>query len=379
MKRAYSCLLMILISMAIPSLVSCQSKKGNNKKSAPTLMDNYAALADTLQEVMISRYLSSDGKYYKQDNDEQTRFHYWWNAHVLDVLIDAYVRTKKDVYKQRMKTLLKGIKDANEDTYLNNYYDDMEWLGLSSLRAYEVTKDTAYLTVANILWNDILTGLNTIEGGGFCWKKDQRDYKNAPANAPAIILACRLFRVQKDNSKLEIAKNVYAWLKSTLVDPVTGVVWDGINREQNSKIDKTWIFTYTQGVFIGAALELYKTTNDKSYLDDAIKNADYTLRDEKLMPEGVMKPEGTGDGGLFKGILARYLTLLAKEKEVSKENQQRYANVIHSNAKILYEKGLRRPQMIIGSDWSKKAPDAPHDLSILLSGMMLFEAVTTLP
>ena len=34
---------------------------------------------------------------------------------------------------------------------------------------------------------------------------------------------------------------------------------------------KNWIFTYNQGTFLGAALELYKITGEKGYLNDAKK------------------------------------------------------------------------------------------------------------
>jgi len=42
-----------------------------------------------------------------------------------------------------------------------------------------------------------------------------------------------------------------------MVDPATGFVWDGKNRTGDGHIDKDWEFTYCQGVFIGAGVELY--------------------------------------------------------------------------------------------------------------------------
>lgn len=336
---------------------------------------NYVALADSLQNSMYSSFLSSNGKYFVQNNTGNTGFNYWWNAHALDVYVDAYVRTSDAKYKPRMTALITGMKDTNGGSYLNDYYDDMEWLGLSSLRAYAATQDAAFLDLTKLLWADIKTGLNTNQGGGIAWRKTQLDYKNTPANAPAIILACRLYALEKNSADLQLAKDLYAWLKSTLIDPATGLAWDGINREQNGQIDK-WMFTYNQGVFIGAGLELYKATNEQAYLNDAIKTADYLSNDVQFLPGGVMKDEGLGDAGLFKGILVRYLTLLSKDINVPKVKRDKYAGVIRFNAKALFDKGIKRPGLLIGGNWTQR-PVSSTDFSAQLSGIMLIESMTT--
>lgn len=97
----------------------------------------YGPVAETLQSTTHNSFISSNGNYYKQNNTDNSNFNYWWNAHRVDVLADGYLRTRSDVYKQRMKTLLRGIKTTNGNTYINHFYDDMEWLAISSLRAYE--------------------------------------------------------------------------------------------------------------------------------------------------------------------------------------------------------------------------------------------------
>jgi predicted alpha-1,6-mannanase (GH76 family) len=336
---------------------------------------NFKALADSIQNATYTSFLSSNGKYFIQNNSGITNFNYWWNAHALDVLVDAYIRTGDTKYKSRMTALVNGIKDTNGGTYLNDYYDDMEWLGLSSLRAYHATNDVTFLDLSKLLWSDIKTGLNTNQGGGIAWRKTQLDYKNTPANAPAIILACRLYAIEQNSADLQLAKDVYTWLKNTLVDPSTGLAWDGINRTQNGQIDK-WMFTYNQGVWIGAGLELYRATNEQSYLNDAIKAADYVINDVQFFPNGIMKAEGNGDGGLFKGILVRYLTVLSKDINVPKTKRDKYSGVINFNAKTLFDKGIKRPAMLIGPDWTQK-PGSSTDLSAQLSGLMLIEAVAS--
>ncbi|WP_158828584.1 glycoside hydrolase family 76 protein [Mucilaginibacter lacusdianchii] len=360
-------------------MTSCLKDKAfplyDDKPVAP-ISYSWALTADSIQDKTYTSYLSANGKYFKENNVDKTTFHYWPNAHMLDVLVDAYLRTKNDVYKQRMLSLLNGIKESNGNKLPNDFYDDMEWLALSSLRSFEATNDNTYLDAANVLWTDIKTGRNDIQGDGIGWNKSRTYFKNTPANAPAIIFAARLYRLQKNAADLQIAKELYTWLKGKLVDPSSGIVWDGVNYNNDGAIT-TNKYTYNQGVFIGAGLELYKVTNDVNYLNDAVRTANATMKDLDLSPGGILRDEGQGDGGLFKGILVRYMTLLAQEPAVSKTDKDAMINYLKFNATTLYSQGISRPQLLINSNWKSK-PGASVDLTTQLSGMMMIEAAATL-
>jgi predicted alpha-1,6-mannanase (GH76 family) len=362
--------------------VSAPSGKRNTLIFPPVKTANvnykWKALADSLQKVTYQKFISGDGKYFIQNSAGNTDFNYWWNAHALDVLVDAYQRTQDAHYKQQMVSLLAGIKEKNNGSFPNDYYDDMGWLALSSLRAYSATNETSFLETTTLLWEDIQGGWNTNQGGGIAWRKSQLDYKNTPANGPAVILAARLYRLHKKAEDLTWAKKIYGWLKNRLVDPATGLVWDGINREGNGRIDKHWKFTYNQGLLIGAALELYKTTGEPSYLNDAIKTADYMINDIGLSPGGVLKDEGKGDAGLFKGIFVRYLALLLQEAGLPAAKRSTYQQFLKLNAETLYRKGILRPALLIDSSWIEKpAQGAAIDCSTQLSGLMLIEAAAS--
>lgn len=334
----------------------------------------YAQTADTLQDKTYTTFISSNGNYFVANNAGSTVFNYWPNAHTLDIFTDGYLRTKNDIYKQRMSSLLAGIKTSNGGLS-NNFYDDMEWLSLSTLRAYSATNDAAYLTAAHTLWTDIQTGENNNQGGGIAWRKNQLDYKNTPANAPAIIFAARLYMLEKNEADLATAKRLYTWLKKTLLDP-SGIIWDGINANGDGQISK-WKFTYNQGVFIGAALELYHATKDAAYLTDAVNTANATMVDTDISPGGILKSEGQGDGGLFKGILVRYMTLLALDADVNEADRTKLITFLKFNAETLYTQAIERPSFMISPDW-KKAPSGTTDLTTQLSGVMMVEAAATL-
>ena len=70
-------------------------------------------------------------------------------------------------------------------------------------------------------------------GGGIYWKESPRDSKNTCSNAPAVVLALKLYQVTNDPSYLETGKEVYKWVKSKLQDPADYLYWDCI------KIDGT--------------------------------------------------------------------------------------------------------------------------------------------
>jgi predicted alpha-1,6-mannanase (GH76 family) len=300
-------------------------------------------------------------------NLEDGVFHYWWQAHTLDSLLDAFERTGQTTCLQRADQLLQGVLKRNGGTIMNSYYDDMQWMALALLRLYDMTKDAKYLEHVQTLWEDIQTGWNEHCDGGIAWRKIQLDYKNTPANAPAVILAARLYQRFRHEHDLEFALKIYNWLQHNLVDPATGFVWDGMNRLGDGQIDKDWAFTYCQGVMMGAGLELYKVTRDTRYLQQGQRTARSGL--ERLCDaKGILPDEGNGDSGLFKGILVRYLTLVQLEHPDANILQ-----VLRYNVQSLTE--LQSP--LAGSSWQTEPRDS-IDLSVALSGVMLLESLAKL-
>lgn len=350
-------------------------KTGDTTKTTPFVY-NYGSLADSLQASTYGTFKSADGNYFIQNNTGTTTFNYWPNAHMLDVLTDGYLRTKSTVYTQRMKALLNGIKIANGGAYPNEFYDDMGWLANASLRDYNITNDADYLNVAQILYAEIKGASNSIAGGGIAWQRTQLYYKNIPSTGNMTILAARFYKLQNKAEDLTLAKTLYSWMKANLVNPTTGVVLDGINRNQDGQVDN-WVFTYNQGLFIGSAVELYNVTKDPAYLQDATLTANNAIADPNLTVNGIFKSEGQGDGGLFKGVAVRYLTLLAELPDLDAANRTKYLNFLQKNAQTLYTKGIGRPSMMISPDWTV-LPSGSTDLTTQLSGDMLMEAAATL-
>jgi predicted alpha-1,6-mannanase (GH76 family) len=335
---------------------------------------DWADAADKSVRVLLRSFWNAGGNYFNYDSNGKTDFHYWPQAHALDVLVDAYARTGDVTYKNCFDLWFEGVRVKNGNTFRNDYYDDMEWNALAILRAYQATGDSRYRDAALEIWEYIKTGWNDNAGGGITWVKGQEYSKNACSNGPACILAARLYREFGDEENRTWAFKIYNWEKSTLFNAGNGMVYDNINSE-TGETNRNWIFTYNQGTFIGSAVELYKISGERSYLNDAVLAADYTTG--SLVDNAVLKGEGTGDGGLFKGIFIRYFAELIQQDRLDAASKKRYLQFLRHNAETLWTEGTTPSTLLFGPNW-RTPPGATTGLTEQLSGSMLIEAAALL-
>tara|TARA_R110002049_G_scaffold309206_1_gene518573 strand:- start:44485 stop:45642 length:1158 start_codon:yes stop_codon:yes gene_type:complete len=370
----------ILVIIGLLFVVSCsvdpRPLRDVNSNDNEFQYDWYAT-ADSIQEATYNQFLGSQGTF-ATDNAGDNTFQYWPNGHALHILVDGYVRTGDASYVAKMKALLNGIKSKNGNTYVNVFNDDMLWLANACVRAYVATNDSEYKDVAEFLWTEILKSHSDLFGGGITWKKDTPKSKNAVSNGPAIVLAMRLYDLDGNTEYLDWAKNLYEWQKSTLVDPVSGLVWDNISETDGVvTINKDWIFTYNMGTWIGSGLRLYQETGEEGYLFDVLKSAKSLMTSSKLTTEGLLRDEGEGDGGLFKGILVRYFTELILLPDLNTSDRNAFLKFLKFNAETFHAQGLSKPSMMSGHNW-RVAPTGRVDLKTQLSGVMLIEAAARL-
>lgn len=337
---------------------------------------NWNTAADSSSNSFAMSYWNGADNYFNFNNSRQKDFNYWPQAHALDVAVDAYIRTNDNFYKTIITQWYEGVKKKNGNTFYNVYYDDMEWIALAMLRSYNATQDEKFKTAAIDVWKDIQTGWNSNAGGGISWKKDQPYSKNACSNGPASILAARMFQQFGDVKDKEWALKIYDWEKEYLFNPANGAVYDNID-SRTGDIQKTWIFTYNEGTFLGSALELYKITGEKGYMNDAIKAADYTLNNLVDSNDRLLKSEGNGDGGLFKGIFIRYFAQLILHPDLDASTKKRYINFFKLNAETLWRTGTNK-QLILYSNYWKTKPGSTSELTTQTSGATLIEAAALL-
>ena len=258
MKKILFCLPLLLLA-----LQSCEIEDEYMYDKGLYTID-WDAAADSSSVTLIDRFWNTEENYFNYGNDGSIKdFHYWPQAHAMDVMIDAYNRTGDSKYSDLFDKWYVGIKAKNGGSYWNNFYDDMEWIALTMIRLYEVTDENKYLETSQEMWNEIKTGWNDYAGGGIAWTHDRLWSKNACSNGPAALIAARLYRINGNQEDLDWAVNIYKWERENLFNPATGAIYDNVNGETGEL--STLSLSYNQGTFLGAAYELYKITGEESY------------------------------------------------------------------------------------------------------------------
>jgi predicted alpha-1,6-mannanase (GH76 family) len=297
-------------------------------------------------------------------------WHYWWQAHLLDCLVDAQRRDPSDRRAKLIGAAVRGVRLRNLGSWTNRYFDDVAWLGLALQRAGGLARSHhALAAIAEQLHDGWTEG-----GGGGIWWRRGDVVKNAPANGPAAILLARA-------GQSGFAAALTDWITETLVDPDTGLVRDGIRVGPDggiAEVDKR-IFTYCQGVYLGACVELADRDGHIRWSDQAVALVDSVTR-HLARSDGVLPGCGGGDGGLFAGILARYLADAALRRP---ELTAAASRMVLASADAAWSgRAEVRGGPVFSADWLRPAAEprkgtAEADLSVQLSGWMLLEAAAT--
>ncbi len=313
-------------------------------------------------------------------------WNYWWQAHLLDCVIDAQLRDPQRSRARLAGRLIRSIRALNAGRVTNDYYDDMAWLGLALDRT-DQTLGTDHRAAIRQLTGDIIGAWSGSEEGGIPWRRGDV-FKNTPANGPAAILLAR-------TGHLDRAAATADWVHQRLRDPETGLIWDGLRPGADGATQfETTIYSYCQGVVLGAELELAQRL--------PLRQAEHIDRiqrlvaavDEHLTSGGVLTGHRGGDSGLFTGILARYLALVATGlpggDTESGATRSTARGLVLRSARACWDNTAQtgsaadRDLPIFGPDWSRPATvptrhaaGPERDLSVQLSGWMLMEAAHT--
>jgi len=316
-------------------------------------------------------------------------WHYWWQAHVLDCLVDAQVRDPQPERVTRIERQIRAHRIRNTGRWTNDYYDDMAWLALALERAGRLA-GVERPNALDKLADQFLNSWVPEDGGGIPWRK-QDQFFNAPANGPAGIFLAR------HDDRLRRAQQMADWIDETLIDPETHLVFDGIKAGSLVRAQ----YTYCQGVVLGLEVELAARTEDAHHAQ-RVHRLVAAVRDN-MTTDGVIQGAGGGDGGLFGAITARYLALVATTlpeqtaddtaaRETAKElvlksaqSAWDYRQTVDGlplfgpfwdrNAE-LPGAGGKEAQFVEGAVNASEVPE--RDLSVQVAGWMLMEAAHTL-
>ena len=224
-------------------------------------------------------------------------WHYWWQAHLLDCLVDAQERDPQPARLASIKRQIRGHRLRNNGRWTNSYYDDMAWLALSlERRRRSPVSPGRRPSKAQRSVRQFLGARGRRRNP---WRK-QDQFFNAPANGPAGIFLARF------GDRLRRAQQMADWIDETLIDPDTKLVFDGIKGGSLVRAQ----YTYCQGWWwagdgTGGA-DLRRAPHCQGCAAD---RCDPETHGPGRCPE---RRRG-GDGGLFSGITARYLAFAAMD------------------------------------------------------------------
>jgi len=300
------------------------------------------------------------------------RWDYWWQAHLLDCVVDAFDRSPDAARRSRIAALIRAYRLRNLGGWGNAYYDDMAWLGLALQRADSVA-GVRHPAALAVLTSRLHNAWSDEAGGGVPWRRGDV-FRNVPANGPAAILFARTGDVARAVATAD-------WIDAQLLDPRSGLVMDGL---RPGGVLETTTYTYNQGLVLGAETELARLTGAPRHTQRVHRMVAAVA--QHLSHDGVLHTHGGGDGGLFTGILARYLALVATvlpgDAEADVQTRTTATRLVLSSARAVWAQRAEADSgPVFGHDWSRPAQlptrtngAAERDLSVQLSAWMLVEA-----
>lgn len=238
----------------------------------------------------------------------------WWNsANMITAIadlaqVDSSFLSTANYYFQ---TTFVAAQAANGGSFINNYYDDEGWWAMGWIKVFDITGNATYLNAAESIFADIEKG-DDATCGGHWWSKDD-DANTAIGNELYLAVAASLANRVSDQKDYyqNIATAELEWFLNSGMMNSNNTFNDGLNITTCEQIGPVW--TYNQGVILGALAELYKATSNDSYLSTASAIAHGAI--DQLSINGILTEHG-GVGPLdftssqFKGVFVRNLGYL---------------------------------------------------------------------
>ncbi len=308
--------------------------------------------------------------------NRSTPFHYWWQAHLLDAIVDGGHRRLRNQdtagasgSARLGRRLLGTVLLRNGAAWSNHYFDDMAWLALAAQRL-DVLHDRLGLRTGSrirgwaqrTLTRELLKGRDA--GGGVFWNKD-RTFLNAAASGPVSL------HLVRSGQRIE-ARAITEWIQRNLMDD-RGLIIDGLRGD--GRIERR-AYTYNQGPILATLLAL----GEQKDLERATALVEAVAQRLSSPDGGALVTHAAGDGGLFTGILVRYLCLAAVDERLDRTVRTLADTLVRSTAMALWEGRDQSGVFPTTPDRSRRTTERVDqvELSTQLQGWMAMEAVANL-
>ena len=340
--------------------------------------------------------------YYKDAGDFKTNLtdagtiHFWEAGFIRQMLVDNYLLTGNNKDKIS-ETYYRYENTHNVDRFGNpkcwiindsDWSDDYSWQAQFTMSAYAATGDQHMLDQAKWHFNYFYTNyVDSTWGGGMWRERGVQNQKDVPTNGWAIV-AAKLAKYyptttvhnnsyNTDKTYIQIAIDMYNWMKSNFMRADGGIensiTSAGLGWDDN-------LYTYNAGIMIELASLIYDVNKTTSYLNDAVKMADFAKSHFTTgTKQVVVYEDDVGGSGLytpnpkdsyetvFKGILMRGVYNLIKLG-----GKTQYIDWLSNNAQSAYDK---RTNNLPSANWNAvvsngRATGVASGLSIMAYSLM---------
>ena len=391
----------ILLLLAGWSMFYGQSSKVLAQTSAikqlyRMVKDTYETKADSMTNAFIESFMIKSKGIFNDRYQTYAFNAYWTQAHAIDVVIYNYEQHKdidgalanqyltyiKRWYKNKANNYA-GSAAASSMTpnttsgykmFENPFTDDMCWITLALLHIGEATGTAAYTTIARQVFdNYIIKRANEDEGTGglwLPWNTDAGSGPNACTQAPATLIAAKLYQKYGTEKYLEYAKKLYKYTAKNIV-------------KSDGRVEEPPL-TYTQGTFGEACRILYHVTDENSSIRNKYKTLAYTYinyaftSDRCTSGNNILRHEGTdGNQSIFKAVLIPYAVNFVLDESMTATNRKTICEYIQKNTQTMW-KNLnlsRYPLVFCNYDWryAYSGADKEASMGAMCSGSSLIE------
>ncbi|KAI6895842.1 hypothetical protein KC318_g4248 [Hortaea werneckii] len=267
--------------------------------------------------------------------------------------------------------------------WTRGFFDDGGWWALAWIQVYDLTNDPRYLTAAEEIFEDLTTGFNATCGGQW-WDKAHtasNTINNALYISVAAHLANRVSTTSSSSSKdpeacRTTARTHLHWLQDQNLLTPNGTYVDGLDLQTCQPTGP--VFTYNQGVMIGALVEMSRfpsSSSASSSSESSDEGASQLLDKAETLATGALQTLVDKEGILtetafllshpnldlvsaqFKGIFVRNLAEL-----YSVRPREEFREFVRRNAQSIWERDRisgGENEGLLGAAWQ-----GPGDASV---------------
>ena len=175
------------------------------------------------------------------------------------------------------------------------FYDDNAHLAVALAEAYQLTSDPIYLTRAQQTYNFVLSGEDSVGGGGIYWNEFDRSFKDSAATLQGARAGLMLYEITGQSRYLTDAQRLYGWAQRTVQQP-NGLFMEKLflTGPQAGTVGNYTLINFA-GFGLSDNILFYDITGNVTYLHEAQRIASASIPRYFNSTTGAINDEGFWD------------------------------------------------------------------------------------